>query len=205
MLAYSPTQTFLMLASGKPVVVNRPLREVVNKFARDVDIRELDVDYHFRDYHKRPKALVSGELALVPSCGCQNSEVVFYMSHFLVDTEYNSDRGEMTLSFQREMFGELYTLALKVAKQSFLDILQSAKAVGDKQHQIKQGQRSRSGELVGETAAEQARYLEAFTDYELVRMTKVLQSGLCDMAQIEFTEDECQRYVRRQLTAPYRI
>ena len=74
--AYREKQTVLMLTKGEGLVVDRPLKYVINKFAETAQIWELDTKCFYQQYKHRPIAYVAGFHALVPSCGAKDTDVV---------------------------------------------------------------------------------------------------------------------------------
>ena len=202
--AYREKQTLLMLTKGEGLVVDRPLKYVMNKFAETAQIWELDTKCFYQQYKHRPIAYVAGFHALVPSCGAKDTDVVYYMAHFMKAHEYNGKTKEMLLYFCDEKRGTHFKLGLDVARGAFEGILDSVdKYERQQQLRFKQFEMwvGRNPQISwAEFKQLNADFLAAEDEWGLA-----LLMDFCTRTYGESHLEECQAYIKKYFHRPYRI
>ena len=100
--AYDQDRTFILTTEGEKLVLKRRLSEVLDRFAEENSIHSHEMGALYDLVGCRTRGYIAGHHRLVPICGRTNSQVVYYMVHFLDDaaTERKSKKifmnGHMT-------------------------------------------------------------------------------------------------------------
>lgn len=84
MTAYDDGRTFVLTRDGRNLLLKRPLREVLSRFALDNDVPwyERQAIYDMTGARKG-RGYIAGHHRLVPTHGTTNANVVYYMAHWL--------------------------------------------------------------------------------------------------------------------------
>lgn len=98
---YQDQQTFVLLADGLRIVIDKPFREVLADFGRENCCFRRCIEPYYDMLYKsvQIKAMVLGENLLVPSMGFKNNDVVYYMSRYVESHSFSKKRQAMLLNF----------------------------------------------------------------------------------------------------------
>lgn len=83
--AYDQDRTFILTTEGEKLVLKRRLSEVLDRFAEENSIHSHEMGVLYDLVGCRTRGYIAGHHRLVPTCGRSNSQVVYYMVHFLDD------------------------------------------------------------------------------------------------------------------------
>lgn len=125
MTAYDTDRTFVLTWDGRHLVLPRPLREVLEQFARDNDIAEFECQalYDMIDVHKG-RGYIAGHNRLVPTCGTSNDGVVYYVAKRLGDKRATDDGCTMASFWGRKR--RIFRVKIDTSYQTFINLLQAA-------------------------------------------------------------------------------
>lgn len=202
--AYQPGQTFLMMADGQGLVVDRSVKEVVNEFAKVNQVWALDTKCFYCDYPRRPIAYVDGRHALVPSQGIKDENVVYYMSNFMVHHHFDRRLGGMLLCFQTSEQGHTIKLLLDVSPKSFDGILQIVDQIAAQQELILCQTLVWLGLAARGSWHEYKHQNEVFLAWQR-HWAKMLLIDFCNRMYGDPSEDDCAKYIKYYFQQPYRI
>lgn len=132
MTAYDDERTFVLTRDGRNLLLKRPLREVLSRFALDNDVPwyERQAIYDLTGARKG-RGYIAGHHRLVPTHGTTNANVVYYMAHWLDEEGIAVHDGKLIVSFHGRK--RIFRVWIDTSLKTFNRLLKAANEVAEYQ------------------------------------------------------------------------
>lgn len=124
MTSYCPNKSFVLMTDGSHVVVNQPLRELVNAFAHFNNCLQSNIYPSYQLLGQRVRGIVAGMNRLLPTGGLHNPNLAFYTARFLAGYVYLPENGTVALHFSTDAYD--VRISIPAYKHTFAKILADA-------------------------------------------------------------------------------
>lgn len=185
--AYDQDRTFILTTEGEKLVLKRRLSEVLDRFAEENSIHSHEMGVLYDLVGCRTRGYIAGHHRLVPTCGRSNSQVVYYMVHFLDDAAELIDdkRVEMLLRGKNET----YHVQVNTSYRTFRRIVGAADDVAKIQLQIYEYCRHQYGKKKQEDIHERTYDSDYCVIQEHRRISeKVLMATILHIVELAYEE-----------------
>lgn len=129
MTAYDRKRTYVLTVNGGELVLERRLAEVLKNFGEFAGVHQIEMQTLYSIVEGRTQGIVAGHYALVPTCGRGNSQVVYYMAHYLDNYQYDKTNNSVLITF-KGVNDQLIAVTVDACLKTFQRFLNQARNVG---------------------------------------------------------------------------